>query len=159
MKSDLVKLVPVALLPTPSGCAVFLGAGEKVILIYIDPSIGVAINMGLQREKLPRPMTYDLFNGVLGAMGAKVTRVVIMEVDGDVFYARLFIEAQNEIFQKKVIEMDARPSDCIALAVRDDAPIFILKSIWQEQADVSDLLEKMKDMHSNLNEREEDDDA
>lgn len=157
MKSDLVKLVPVALLPTPSGCAVFLGDGEKVILIYIDPSIGVAINMGLQREKLPRPMTYDLFNGILGAMGAKVMRAVIMEVDGDVYYARLFIEAENELSQKKVLEMDARPSDCIALAVRDEAPIFILKSIWRDQPDVSDLLEKMKDMHSNINDEEGDD--
>lgn len=113
--------------------------------------------MGLQREKLPRPMTYDLFNGILGAMGAKVMRAVIMEVDGDVYYARLFIEAENELSQKKVLEMDARPSDCIALAVRDEAPIFILKSIWRDQPDVSDLLEKMKDMHSNINDEEGDD--
>ncbi len=148
-----------ALLPTPSGCAVFLGDGEKVILIYIDPSIGVAINMGLQKEKLPRPMTYDLFHGVLGALGAKVTRVVIMDVDGDVYYARLFIQAENELSQKKILEMDARPSDCIALAVRDEAPIFMVKSIWEKQADVSDLLENMKDMHSSEEDEEEGDDA
>jgi len=154
MKSDLVKLVPVALLPTPSGCAVFLGDGEKVILIYIDPSIGAAINMGLQGEQLPRPMTHDLFHGVIGALGGRVTRVVIMEVDGDVYYARLFIEAENEIAQKKVLEMDARPSDCIALAVRDKAPIYMVKSIWEDQADVSDLLHKMKDMHSNPEDEE-----
>lgn len=148
MKRDLVKLHPVALLPTPSGCAVFLGDNEKVILIYIDPSIGAAINMGLQGEKLPRPMTHDLFHDALGAFGAKVTRVVIVDVDGDVYFARLFIEAQNEINQKKIVELDARPSDCIALAVREKAPIYMVKSIWEDQADVSELLEQMKEMHS-----------
>ena len=89
MKQEMVKVEPVALLPTPSGCAVFLGSDEKVILIYIDPSIGAAINMALQQEKAPRPLTHDLFFSVLGAFGAKVTRVVIVKADGDVFFARL----------------------------------------------------------------------
>ena len=55
MNKDMVKVEPIALLPTPSGCAVFLSEGKKVILIYIDPSIGAAINMGLQGEEAPRP--------------------------------------------------------------------------------------------------------
>lgn len=148
MKHDLVKLVPVALLPTPSGCAVFLGDGEKVMLIYIDPSIGAAINMGLQGEKLPRPLTHDLFHGVIKAFGGKVTRVIIIAAEEEVYHARLFIQAENEISQKKVVEMDARPSDSIALAVRDKAPIYMVKSVWDEQADVTDLLDSMKTMHT-----------
>lgn len=155
MKDDLVKLAPIALLPTPSGCAVFLGDGEKTMMMYIDPAIGAAINVGLQKEKMPRPMTHDLFHGVLGAFGAEVTRMIIVNVEGDVFFARLFIEAENEISQKKIVELDARPSDCLALAVRDDAPILILKEIWEKQADVTELLENMKNMQSDNNDESE----
>lgn len=144
MSKDMVKVEPIALLPTPSGCAVFLSEGTKVILIYIDPNIGVAINMALQGEKTPRPMTHDLFHGVLGAFGAEVTQVVIVNEVEEVFFARLFIEIENELSHKKIIEVDARPSDSIALAVRDKAPTYVLKKVWSRLNDVSDLLEDMK---------------
>ena len=144
MNKDMVKVEPIALLPTPSGCAVFLSEGKKVILIYIDPSIGASINMALQGEESPRPMTHDLFHGVLGAFGAEVTQVVIVDAQEEVFYARMFIEVENELMHKKIIEVDARPSDSIALAVRDNAPIYVLKKVWSKLNDVSDLLEDMK---------------
>jgi uncharacterized protein len=148
MKQEMVRVEPVALLPTPSGCAVFLGDGDKAILIYIDPSIGASINMAIQQEKAPRPMTHDLFHGVLGAFGAEVTRVVIVKAEGDVFFARLFLQVENELMQKKIVELDARPSDSIALAVRDSAPIYVLKSVWDELNDVTGLLEDMKNTQS-----------
>lgn len=151
MKQEMVRVEPVALLPTPSGCAVFLGDGEKVILIYIDPSIGASINMALQQEKAPRPLTHDLFHGVLGAFGAEVTRVVIVKADGDLFFARLFLQVENELMEKKIVELDARPSDSIALAVRDSAPIYVLESVWSGLNDVSDLLEDMKNSQSGSN--------
>lgn len=144
MNKDMVKVEPIALLPTPSGCAVFLSEGKKVILIYIDPSIGAAINMGLQGEEAPRPLTHDLFHGVLGAFGAEVTQVIIVGAEDEIFYARMFIEVENELMHKKIIEVDARPSDSIALAVRNNAPIYVLKKVWSKLNDVSDLLEDMK---------------
>ncbi len=143
----MVKVEPIALLPTPSGCAVFLSEGTKVILIYIDPAIGAAINMGLQGEEALRPMTHDLFHGVLGAFGAEVTRVIIVDEEDEIFFARIFIEIENELSHKKIIEVDARPSDSIALAVRDKAPIYVLKKVWSKLNDVSDLLEDMKRSH------------
>jgi len=138
MNKNMVKVEPIALLPTPSGCAVFLSEGKKVILIYIDPSIGAAINMGLQGEEAPRPLTHDLFHGVLGAFGAEVTQVIIVGAEDEIFYARMFIEVENELMHKKIIEVDARPSDSIALAVRDNAPIYVLKKVWSKLNDVSD---------------------
>lgn len=144
MNKDMVKVEPIALLPTPSGCAVFLSEGKKVILIYIDPSIGASINMAMQGEESPRPMTHDLFRGVLGAFGAEVTQIIIVDAQEEVFYARMFIEVENELMHKKIIEVDARPSDSIALAVRDNAPIYVLKKVWSKLNDVSDLLEDMK---------------
>ena len=144
MNKNMVKVEPIALLPTPSGCAVFLSDGKKVILIYIDPSIGVSINMGLQGEEAPRPMTHDLFHGVLGAFGAEVTQVIIVDEKDEIFMARMFIEVENELMHKKIIDVDARPSDSIALAVRDSAPIYMMNKVWNRLNDVSDLLEDMK---------------
>ena len=163
MKQKMVRVEPVALLPTPSGCAVFLGNNEgedesKVILIYIDPSIGAAINMALQQEKAPRPMTHDLFHSVLGGFGAEVTQVVIVKADGDLFFARLFLQVENELTERKIVELDARPSDSIALAVRDSAPIYVLESVWSELNDVSGLLEDMKKSQSRSNDDDDDDD-
>ncbi|MGJ8655710.1 MAG: bifunctional nuclease family protein [Akkermansiaceae bacterium] len=157
MNAEMIRVEPVALLPTPSGCAVFLGDGEKVILIYIDPSIGASINMALQQEKAPRPLTHDLFHGVLGAFGAEVTRVVIVKADGDVFFARLFLQVENELMQKKIVELDARPSDSIALAVRDSAPIYVFESVWNELNDVSGLLEDMKNAQSGADDEDDND--
>jgi len=142
----MVRVEPVALLPTPSGCAVFLGDSdqEKVFLIYIDPSIGASINMALQGETALRPLTHELFHNVLDAFGARMTQMLIVKADGDVFFARLFIEVENELTHKKIVELDARPSDSIALAIRDSAPIYVLREVWEELNDVSNLLEQMK---------------
>ena len=128
---DLVKVDPVALLPTQAGCAVFLGDGKKSIVFYIEPAIGASINDALSDRKPPRPLTHDLFNDALRAFGAVVQRVVIVRVENDVFFARLFIEAENEISEKLIVELDARPSDSIALAVRQQAPLYVLREVWE----------------------------
>ncbi len=144
MKQKTIKVEPIALLPTPSGCAVFLSDGKKVILIYIDPSIGSSINMALQKEKSLRPLSHDLFHNVLEAFGAKVMRMIIVKADGDVFFARLFLQVENEMMERKIVEIDSRPSDALALSVRDSAPIYVLENVWLAQNDVSGLLEDMK---------------
>ncbi len=144
--SNYVRVEPVALMPTPAGCAVFLGDGEKSIVIYIEPSIGASINAVMSGVKPPRPLTHDLFSQVLDVFGAKVDRVTIVEADGEVYYARLFMIAENEIMERKVVEIDARPSDCIALAVRQQAPVYVLKEVWDKQKDMSSTLEDLKEV-------------
>ncbi len=142
---DHVRVEPVALMPTSAGCAVFLGDGEKVIVFYIEPAIGASINAVMAGVKPPRPLTHDLFSQMLDAFGAKVERAVIVKVEGDIFYARLFMVAENEIMERKVVEIDARPSDCLALAVRQDAPMFFKQQVWDELRDMSDVLAELKD--------------
>ena len=124
----------------------FLGDGEKSIVIYIEPSIGASINAVMSGVKPPRPLTHDLFSQVLDVFGAKVDRVTIVEADGEVYYARLFMIAENEIMERKVVEIDARPSDCIALAVRQQAPVYVLKEVWDKQKDMSSTLEDLKEV-------------
>ena len=142
---DLVRVEPIALLPTQAGCAVFLGDGAKSIVFYIEPAIGASINAAMSGEEAPRPLTHDLFVNVLRTFGAIVQRILIIRVEEDVFYARLFLEAQNEIMEKMIVELDARPSDCIALAVRQQAPIYVIKEVWEELKDMTNVLEELRE--------------
>ena len=107
--SDFVRVEPIALMPTQAGCAVFLGDGAKVIVFYIDPAVGAAINAQLAGQKPLRPMTHDLFIQALHGFGAKVLRMAIVAMDENIYYARLMLEACNEVMERKIVELDARP--------------------------------------------------
>ena len=140
----LVRVEIIALMPTQAGCAVFLGDGSKAILFYIDPAVGLSINTVMSGQTMPRPLTHDLYMLTLSAFGAKVSRTIINKVDGDVFYARLILEAENEIMEKKIIELDARPSDCLAIAARAEAPIYVTREVWDSLDDRQPLLDQMR---------------
>lgn len=146
----LVRVEPIALLPTPAGCAVFLGDGGKAIVFYIDLAIGASINAAMAGETPPRPLTHDLFLLALEAFGARLSRVVIVAVENEIYYARLILEAENEIMERKIVEIDARPSDCIALAVRSHAPVFVIRELWDRLEDMSHVLQEMRDKGMDL---------
>jgi bifunctional DNase/RNase len=101
--------------------------------IWIGMFEAAAIAMELQEFKPPRPMTHDLITAIIDEFGAKVDRVIINEIKDDTFYAvvklTFDIEAGEEILEDDLIEIDARPSDAIAIAVRTDAPIFVAESV------------------------------
>jgi bifunctional DNase/RNase len=147
---DLVRVEPIALLPTPAGCAVFLGDGKKSIVFYIDLAIGASINAALAGETPPRPLTHDLYLLTLEAFGAKVRRAVIVAIDKEIYYASLILEAENEIMERKIVELDARPSDCIAIAVRAGAPIFVVRELWDSLEDMTSVLQDMRDKGMDL---------
>lgn len=142
---DLVRVEPIALMPTQAGCAVFLGDGSKVIVFYIDPGVGASINASLSGQLPPRPLTHDLYLLTLEAFGAKVTRAVIVSMENEVYFARLFLEAENEIMERKIIELDARPSDCLALVVRCGAPLYVVRELWDSLQDMSSVLAEMRE--------------
>ncbi|MBC8127477.1 MAG: bifunctional nuclease family protein [Gloeobacteraceae cyanobacterium ES-bin-144] len=141
---NLVRVEVIALMPTQAGCAVFLGDGSKVILFYIDPAVGLSINTVMSGQQMPRPLTHDLYMFTLDAFGAKVARVIINEMNGEIFFARLILEAENEIMERKIIELDARPSDCLAIATRAKAPIYVAEEVWLKLDDRAALLEEMR---------------
>lgn len=133
-----------ALVPTNAGVAVFLGNSEKIFVIYVDPSVGSAINMFISGTTKERPLTHDLMALILAAVGAKVDRVIINDLKNGTYFGRLIITAENELQQKKIIELDARPSDCIALAMQQKAAIYVSREVWDEVEDMSDALENMQ---------------
>jgi bifunctional DNase/RNase len=141
---DLVRVEPIALLPTQAGCAVFLGDGKKAIVFYIDPAVGASINTALSGQSVPRPLTHELFLSAMQAFGAKVSRAVIVRMENEIYYARLILEAQNEIMERKIVELDARPSDCLALAVRCGSPLYVIRALWDTLEDMSGTLEEMR---------------
>lgn len=134
-----------AVLPTKEGWAVFLGNPEKTFTIYVDHSVGAAITMFMRETPKERPMTHDLMAHLLTAVGAKVERVVINELKSATYFARIIVSAENELTQKKIIELDARPSDSLALAIQQKAPIYVFRDVWEEVDDMSDVLKKMEE--------------
>ena len=142
---DLVRVEPIALLPTQAGCAVFLGDGAKAIVFYIDPGVGASINASLSGQLPPRPLTHDLYLLTLQAFGAKVSRAVIVNMENEIYYARLILEAENEIMERQIIELDARPSDCLAISVRCGAPFYVVRKLWNALEDMSGVLAEMRE--------------
>ena len=134
-----------AVLPTSGGCAVFLGNADKVFVIYIDHSVGLAISMAMRREPRERPQTHDLIASILAGFGGRIERVIINDFKAGVYYARLVIVAENELYERKIVEIDARPSDCIALAVGAKAPLYVTRPVWDDAEDMSDLLQRMEE--------------
>jgi bifunctional DNase/RNase len=74
-----------------------------------------------------------------------VERIVINDFTDTVYFARLIIGAENEVQARKIVEIDARPSDSIALAVQANAPIFVAEHVWKAVEDMSNVLKKMEE--------------
>jgi bifunctional DNase/RNase len=100
---------------------------DRYLPIWIGPWEASAIAMRLQGLAPERPLTHDLFAAALEAVDARVTRVVISDLADETFHARLFLERDG-----RVGEVDARPSDALALAVRVGAPIFAAPSVLDQ---------------------------
>lgn len=144
MKNSVTEVKIRALIPTNAGTAVFLGNEEKVFTIYIDQTIGAAIGIYLNEAEKERPLTHDLLSNVLMALGGKVERVVINDFKSGVYFGRLIISAENELQQRKIIEIDARSSDCMAMAALQKAPIYVSAAVWDEVEDMSQLLQRLE---------------
>jgi len=145
MDKSVVEVEVKNVLATSAGSAVFLGNDEKVFVIYVDHAVGSAINMFMHGTPKPRPQTHDLFGDVLIALGATVDRIIINDFTDTVYYARLIIVAENELHERKIVEIDARPSDSIAMAVQCEAKILVASHVWDAVEDMSIVLQKMEE--------------
>ena len=100
---------------------------EVAVPIFIAPLEAQSILIGLGNVKMPRPLTHDLFLSVLESLEASVNRVEIIALKEGTFFAKLVLDASGS-----EIAIDARPSDCLALAVRVKCPIYIDESVVDE---------------------------
>jgi len=118
---DIVGKQPIVLLKTADG--------NKFLPIWIGHSEAAAILMKLQGASTPRPLTHDLVTSMLAELEARVTRITVTELRDNTFYASITIQQDGS-----EIEVDSRPSDAIALAVRAEAPIFADDRVIEESA-------------------------
>jgi bifunctional DNase/RNase len=137
---DLVGKQPIVLLKTADG--------NKFLPIWIGHPEAAAILMKLQGASTPRPMTHDLVTDMLGQLDAQVVRITVTELKENTFYASITVQQDGS-----EIEIDSRPSDAIALAVRAEAPIFAADDVIDESSiefeheveDTEEVVEKFKD--------------
>ena len=118
---DLVGKQPIVLLKTADG--------NKFLPIWIGHPEAAAILMKLQSQAPPRPMTHDLLSDVLDQLGAQIIRITVTELRENTFYAQITLQQDGS-----EIEVDSRPSDAIALAIRAEAPIFAADRVIEESA-------------------------
>jgi bifunctional DNase/RNase len=107
--------------------------GSRVLPIWIGPAEASAIAMELQGVKAARPMTHDLLKQVIVGLGGELRRIVISAVRENTYFAELLIQREDHVFQ-----VDARPSDSIALALRLNAPIFASDQLLEQSGVVAD---------------------
>lgn len=128
------KLIPIQfnkILQSPSYTVFILGTDVKQFAIYTSPHIGQQIQMHLTGKIKPRPYTHDLINIIFKGLNINLMHVVINDVQDTLYYARLFIE-QVIGDKKQIMEIDARPSDCLSLALENDIPIFCTEEMFDK---------------------------
>ena len=147
MDNQVVSVSVKGVMPTSSGCAVFLGNEAKTFVIYVDQGIGEAIQRAVDDVQADRPMTHDLMLTMLDGLGAEVERIVINHVDGGTFFARIILSMENELGHK-IIELDARPSDSMVLALASTKPIYVAKTVIDSVDDMTEILAKILEQGS-----------
>lgn len=107
---------------------------DRYLPIWIGPTEADAIALKLQNVSVPRPLTHDLLAGVIASLDATVDKIVVSDLSDDTFYAKIVLQVDGG----DTMEVDARPSDALALAVRTEAPIFAESSVVEKAAVVMD---------------------
>ncbi len=142
MSKDTQLVSVKGVMPTANGCAVFIGPETKTFVIYVDHSVGNSIRMTLDGVKKERPLTHDLIGSILTGLDARLDHIVINDAREGTFYARILLRMENEL-GKKIIEIDARPSDSIVLALQQKRPIYVATSVLDGTEDMTEILERV----------------
>ncbi len=137
MTSELVPVTFNKIMQSRSYTVIILGTEEKRFAIYTDPAVGRNIQSYLMEEPKPRPLTHDLVRSIFHGLNIKVLQIVINDIEDTIYFARLFLEQQ--IGEEKIlIEVDARPSDCIPFALKDNIPFFCRRDIFDKAIPVEE---------------------
>lgn len=102
------------------------GQGDRYLFIWIATAEAYSIAMELQGTTSLRPLTHDLLKSVIGQLGGTIVSVIINDLSDDIYYARLVLDANG-----RHVEVDSRPSDAIALAVRAKVPIYVADNVLE----------------------------
>jgi bifunctional DNase/RNase len=157
--SDLVPMSIKGLMLDPvsnSPIVVLKDDDEKFFLpIWVGIFEANAIALQLENITTPRPMTHDLLRNLIAQLDARVTRIVINDLKDATFFAQIRLLIKNGTGGDRMLEIDARPSDAIALALRTEAPIYVAQSVLEQAQTITpeegdDAEEKSKNWFENL---------
>lgn len=154
MQNDVVAVTIKGVMPTANGCAVFLGNEDKTFVIYVDHSVGNAIQMTLSGVRKDRPLTHDLIGSILLGLGAQLDHIVVNDEREGTFFARILLRMENEL-GKKIVELDARPSDSIVLALQNKRPIYVARAVFETREDMTEILERVLKQQAEESDEEE----
>ena len=122
--------------------------GARMLPIWIGPSEASSIAIELTGRKFQRPLTHDLLKTVIEGLSAHVPKIAIVDLREKTYYAKVYIERDEEL-----LAIDARPSDCIALALRTRSPIFVREELLrEEEAEEVSSEQTMEDLQKKLEE-------
>ena len=144
MKNEVVPVQIRGIYPASSGCALFVGNDEKVFIINVESAMGRIIGDFIRETKKERPLTHDLIADIFRGFAISVERVVITELRNATYYSRLILLQQNEL-AKKIVEIDARPSDCLAIATAQKRPIFVAQTLFDQVDDMTEVLDRINE--------------
>jgi hypothetical protein len=112
----------------------------RLLMIWVGHFEGTAIAMGLEESWVPRPLTHDLIKNIIHSLNAYLSRVIITDLRDNTFYAVVCI-----VLDGKEIMVDSRPSDAIAIAIREKSPIFVSSNLADKMIDeVDEIFETMQ---------------
>src|SRR5712672_4700398 len=151
MENEVVPVQIRGILPASSGCALFVGNDQKVFVINVEPQMGAVIGMFLRDEPKERPLTHDLIQSIFKGFNISVERVVITDLKNSTYFARLILQQNNEV-ARKIVEIDARPSDCLAIASAQKKPIFVTTPLFEQVEDMSEVLNRINESGSETSE-------
>lgn len=143
---DPVTNMPIVVLKDP--------AGDAVLPIWVGIYEANAIALEIEKVATPRPMTHDLIKNLLTGLDTRVHKIVVTELRDDTFFAVIWMEREG-----RIISIDSRPSDALAIAMRLDCPIFVDDEVLKSSklaATVSDRVssEELRKMLENLNDED-----
>lgn len=138
-----LQMFVAGVMPTPDGHTLVLVNPDEEVLLPVGVGLPEAVSIfgRLENKTAPRPMTHDLLDNVVAALGAHVTRVQIDDLKDGVFIGTVFLQGKDK--SAPLIAIDARASDAVAVALAAHAPIFVAKNVVERAALTHDDLENM----------------
>ncbi|MCX5800369.1 MAG: bifunctional nuclease family protein [Candidatus Eisenbacteria bacterium] len=116
--------------------------GNRVLPIWIGPAEASAIAMEIAGKRFQRPLTHDLMATIVKGLKAKVSKIIISDLRDNTFFAKIVLEREKD---NEIVNVDARPSDSIALALRTQSPIYLSETLLEGTKDVSLLKKEEKE--------------
>ena len=146
VSKEVFEITLKGVIPTTNGSALFLHTEIKTFVIYVDAYFGNLISIHLKKVPRDRPLTHDLIRNIFFGLGVTLERVVIADVAEGTFFARIILKMHNEL-GLKLVEVDARPSDAILLALQDEKPILVSKKTLDLVDDMTEVFHRILAEH------------